>query len=106
MAEKPKVNKSQAIKDYLKAHPGVGNTEVANSLTKSGLKMTANYVATIKGKMKVRRKKVKKAVKAAVAHHHVCIPEIKAAFALLKLAGGIAAARQALEAAQEIKMMI
>jgi hypothetical protein len=106
MAEKPKVNKSQAIKDYLKAHPGVGNTEVANSLTKSGLKMTANYVATIKGKMKVRRKKVKKVVKKVVATRGIGIPEVKAAFALMKLTGGVAGAKHALEAAQEIKMML
>jgi len=55
--EKPKVNKTRAIKDYLKAHPGVGNIEVAESLTKSGIKVTANYVAGIKGKMKTRRGK-------------------------------------------------
>ena len=51
MAEKS-MTKTQIIKDYLKAHPGVGNTEVAASLTKSGFKMTPNYVATIKGNIR------------------------------------------------------
>ena len=106
MAEKPKVNKPQAVKDFLKAHPGVKNKEVAESLTRSGIKVTPNYVASIKGKIKVRRKKVKRAVKNVVATRGVGVPEIKAAFALLKVAGGVAGAKQALEAAQEIKDMI
>ena len=102
MAEKQKVNKTQAVKDYLKAHPGAKNKEVAESLTKSGIKVTPNYVASIKGKIKVRRRAVKK----VVATRGIGIPEIKAAFALLKVAGGVAGAKQALEAAQEIKDMI
>ncbi len=105
MAEKS-MTKTQIIKDYLKAHPGVGNTEVAASLTKSGFKMTPNYVATIKGNMKKRRKKVKRAVKTVVASRGVGIPEVKAAFALLKLTGGVAGATAALDAAQEIKDLI
>ena len=55
MAKKEKVNKSKAVRDYLKANPGVGNTDVAKSLTKSGIKITPNYVATIKSKLKIRR---------------------------------------------------
>jgi hypothetical protein len=106
MAEKPKVNKTQAVKDFLKANPGVGNTEVANALTKSGIKVSPNYVASIKGKMKTRRKKVKKAVKKVVATRGVGIPEIKAAFALLKLTGGVAGANAALAAAEEIREMV
>ncbi len=46
-----KVNKTTAIKDYLRAHPGAKNKEVADALTKSGIKMTPNYVATIKSKL-------------------------------------------------------
>jgi len=106
MAEKQKVNKSQAVRDYLKANPGIGNTAVAAALTKSGIKVSPNYVASVKGKMKTRRKKVKRAVRKVVAARGVGIPEIKAAFALMKLAGGVAGAKHALEAAQEIKDMI
>ena len=106
MAEKPKVNKTQTVKDYIKAHPEAKNKEVSESLTKSGIKVSPNYVAGIRGKMKTRRKKVKRAVKTVVASRGVGIPEIKAAFALIKLAGGMAGAKAALEAAQEIKGMI
>ena len=106
MAEKQKVNKPQSVKDFLKANPGMKNKEVAESLTKSGIKVSPNYVASIKGKMKTRRKKVKRAVKAVVATRGVGIPEIKAAFALMKLAGGVKEANAALAAAKEIKDMI
>ena len=106
MAEKQKVNKTQAVKDFLKSNPSMMNKEVAEALTQSGIKVSPNYVATIKGKLKVRRGRRRQAVKAAVAHHHVGIPEVKAAFGLLKLTGGMAGAKAALEAAQEIRAML
>ena len=103
---KEKINKTQAVRDFIKANPQAQNKEVAESLAKSSIKVSPNYVAGIRGKMKVRRKKRRQAVKAAVAHHHVGIPEVKAAFGLLKLTGGMAGAKAALEAAQEIRDMI
>jgi hypothetical protein len=106
MATQVKVSKTQAIKDYIKAHPGAKNKEVADALAKSGLTMTPNYVATIKANMKTRRGRRRRAVKTAVAHHHVAIPEIKAAFALLKLTGGLKLATAALAAAQELRELV
>ena len=106
MATKEKVNKTQAVRDFIKANPEAKNKEVSESLTKSGIKVSPNYVAGIRGKMKTRRKKVKRAVKTVVASRGVGIPEIKAAFALMKLAGGVKEANAALAAAQEIKEMI
>jgi len=99
---KRKVNKTQAVKEYLKAHPKAKIPEVAEALTKAGIKITAKHVATIKTKMK----KTRRAVKKVVAKTGVGIPEIKAALALLKVAGSIAAANQALAAAQEIKELV
>ena len=66
MATKEKVNKSKAVRDYLKANPGVGNTEVAKSLTKSGIKVTPNFVATIKSKLKDRMLAVRTKLKGRV----------------------------------------
>ncbi len=106
MAEQRKVNKTKVVREYLKAHPGVTNKEVAEALAKSGITISPNYVAGIKGKIKVRRGRRRQAVKAAVAQHHVGVPEIKAAFALLKLSGGFKAATVALAAAQEIREMV
>jgi hypothetical protein len=48
MAEKPKVSKSQAIRDYLKEHPDTGSKDVADALTKQGIKVSPNFVAIIK----------------------------------------------------------
>jgi hypothetical protein len=104
MAEK--VNKTKAVKEYLKSHPGTRNKEVAEALTKSGVSISPNYVAGIKGKIKTRRGRRRQAVKSAVAHHHVGIPEIKAAFGLLKLTGGLKEATAALAAAQELREFV
>jgi hypothetical protein len=99
---KRKVNKTQAVKEYLKAHPKAKNQEVAEELMKAGIKITAGYVSTIKTKMK----KTRRAVKKVVAKTGVGIPEVKAALALLKVTGSLGAAQQALAAAQEIKELV
>ena len=48
MAKKPAVNKTQAVRDYLNAHPGAGCREIATALDRQGIKITLNHVATIK----------------------------------------------------------
>ena len=48
MAKKPKVNKTQAVRDYLKMHPKATSGEIAAALNKKGIKLTPNYVANIK----------------------------------------------------------
>ena len=50
MAKKPKVSKTQAVRDYLKEHPGAGNVEIAAALTKQGIKITRGHVSVIKSK--------------------------------------------------------
>ena len=49
------VNKTQTVLDYLKTHPAAQNREVAAALTKRGIKITANYVATIKSRTAMGR---------------------------------------------------
>ena len=56
MAKKEKVNKSQAVRDYIRANRKATNTEVADALTKKGIKVTANYVATLKSQAKRKRR--------------------------------------------------
>ena len=87
MAKKAAVNKSQTVRDYLKAHPGTANKEVAEALTKQGIKISANHVANIKSKMAVstgKRKRRSKAAKAMSAKSGVSVHEIKAAFVFAK----------------------
>jgi hypothetical protein len=44
------VNKSKAIRGYLAAHPNARNSEVAAALTKAGIPVSPNFVATVKTK--------------------------------------------------------
>ena len=62
MAKKQKVNKTQAVRDYLKIHPKAMSGEIAAALTKQGIKITAGHVANIKTKINKTRK-AKKAPK-------------------------------------------
>ena len=51
MAITSKVDKSEAIRDYLKAHPRAMPSEIATALTKQGIAITTDYAATIKATM-------------------------------------------------------
>jgi len=48
MATKQAVTKSQAVRDYLSAHPKAMTKEIVEALDKQGIKATLNHVATIK----------------------------------------------------------
>ena len=102
MAKKQKVNKSQAVREFFKANPKATNLEAAEALGKKGIKLTANYVATIKSTHNKKRRAVRK----AVAQGDVSLPQLKAALALLKVTGSVQAARAALAAAQEIREIV
>jgi hypothetical protein len=67
---KGSVNKSHAIRTYLNAHPNATNSEVAAELTKQGVHVSPNFVATIKAKAKLRR-----AAKAGVKRSEASTPE-------------------------------
>ncbi len=67
MAKKPKVNKTQAVRDYLTDHPGAVSSEIAAALNKKGVKITASYVANIKTTLNKAGKK-KKASKKSTVH--------------------------------------
>jgi hypothetical protein len=109
MAKKPSISKAQAVRDFLKAHPGTGNKEIAQTLGKQGMKISPNHVANIKSKMDVskgKRKRRSKAASAMSSKTGVDIHEIKAAFVLLKQCGGIESAKKALDAAREIQKIL
>ena len=70
MAKKPKVNKTQAVKNYLKGHPKAVSSQIAAALTKRGIKITPSYVANIKtniNKTRTAKTAVKKRAKAVTA---------------------------------------
>lgn len=66
MAKKQKVNKSQAVRDYLKVHAGARSSEIAAALTKKGIKITPSYISNLKSKIK-RTRTAKKAAKKQMA---------------------------------------
>ncbi len=105
-AKKSGVNKSQSIRDYLKANKKAKTQEVVDALAKQGITVSIGLVTTVKAKHKRRRRAVKQVVENLVADGGVGVPEIKAAFAFLKAAGSVAVAKEALAAALEIKKIV
>ena len=83
MAKHSEVNKSQAIRDYLKANPKARNQEVVDALAKQGVGVTPNYVNNIKTTHNKRRR----AMRNVAAKGGIGIPEVKAALAFLKVRG-------------------
>jgi hypothetical protein len=102
VAKKRRNSKSQAIRDFLKANPQAANKEVVEGLTAAGVKVTGNLVATVKTKIAKRRE----VVKTVVSQRGLGIPEIKAGLSLLKVCGSVAAAKEALAAAEDIKKAV
>jgi hypothetical protein len=107
-AKKESINKSKAVRDYLVNNPKAGPQEVSQALAKQGIKISPKYVSIIKSKMRKgkRRRRRQKAAEVLSVKTGVGVPEIKAAFVLLKQCGSLADARKALEAAVEIKKVI
>ena len=75
---------------------------MVDALAKKGITISANYV----GNIKATHNKRQRAVRKVVAKGGVGIPEVKAALAFLKVTGSVAAAKQALAVAQEIREIV
>jgi len=102
MAKKKKVNKSKAVKDYAKAHPGATNKEISELLGKRGIVLTANRVSVIKAKSNAQWNAVRTVVNEVAVSRRVGLPETKVALSLLALTGGVEGANHALTAAKEV----
>jgi hypothetical protein len=50
MAEKPELNKSQAIRDHFKVNPKAKAQEVVDALASHGITVTAGLVRIVKSK--------------------------------------------------------
>ena len=119
MAKKQKLNKSQAVRDYLRANHQATNQEVADALAKKGIKVTANYVATLKSQAKRKRQARKAAttpaaVPAAVAAEPalpekpvtpagtIALEHVKAVARTVQAMGGFDRLRDLLEVIREV----
>ena len=100
------MNKTHAVRDYLKANKKAKAQEVVDALAEQGITITVGYVRTIKAKSKRRRRAVKAVVENVASQGVVGIPEIKAAFSFLKAVGSVDVAKQALAAAIDIKKIV
>ena len=73
---KQKVNKTKAVKDYLKVNRKAKNQEVVDALAKKGIAITANYV----GNIKATHNKRGRAVRSVVAKGGIGIPDAQSGF--------------------------
>ena len=103
MAKSP-VNKSQAIRDAMAANPSKTPSEIAEMLKEQGIKVSGQYVSTIKsnaakksrgGRRAGRRGKNGRAATAGFA-------AVGPALEFVRAAGGLEAAKAALGALEEI----
>jgi hypothetical protein len=66
MAKKVKINKTQAVADYMKTHKKAKASEIAAALDKKGIKISAGHAANIKSRIK-RIQRAKMTAKASPA---------------------------------------
>ena len=104
---KSKINKSQAIRDFVTENPGIGPTEAAAKLTQSlGVKVTPNTVSTVKFQMKKTGAKPAKKARGgrrAAANGQVGFNEMMAAKDLVNKLGGVDQAQRALAALAQLQ---
>jgi hypothetical protein len=121
MTKKAKLNKSQAVREYLKAHPGAMSKEIAAALSKQGIKITPAHVANIKSQAKAKRlvRKAKAARPVAAAPqtapaavvvaeapampaNAITLDQIKAVGRMVKSVGGFARFREMLDVIRQV----
>lgn len=110
---KEEINKSQAIREALRAHRDKTPIEIAELLKAKGVDVSAQYVSTIKSNMRRTSKavrKVRRGIQQAGRRSHLNgtshfgngLQVINAAVELLKIAGGVEQAKEALATVEEI----
>ena len=98
------VNKSQAIRDALEAHPERSPSEIAEQLKAKGLDVNAQYVSTIKSNARAKKRKtrvVRRKPTAGVSRNG--IGPVEAALEFIRAAGGLEGAKHALQTVDEIR---
>lgn len=103
MAKTP-VNKSQAIRDALAAHPDKSPKELSEVLKEQGLKVPPTYISTIKSNMKAKGRPGRKKSKGVKAKGSGGSTNngLMAAVEFVKASGGLDGAKAALKTVEEI----
>jgi hypothetical protein len=118
MAKSKELTKSQAVKDYLKAHPKAMSSEIAAALSDQGIDIKPGYVSNIKTKLKARRSSRKPAAATAGMGPEIVAPamaetptrsgegitieQIKAVGQMVKMVGGFDRFREMLDVVRQI----
>lgn len=107
---KEKINRSQAVRDYLTEKPDSTAKEVLAALSEKGIKATTALVYKVKGGMAERKKRKKRVAKAAMAAtpnsngtlaRADAITMIREVKALAQKAGGYAKLKELVDALAE-----
>src|SRR5262245_60158104 len=98
---KRKTNKSQLIRDALKAHRGKSPSEISAILKSQGYDIPPQYVSNVKVLLKRRRAK-RKGMRVAKPTEGTGFAAVDAALALVKASGGLEGAKKALSTIEEI----
>ena len=110
---KEEINKSQAIRDALRANPDKSPSEIAELLKAKGIDVTGPYVSTVKANMRKTRRAVRKmsrGIRRAGRKSGLVggsqidngLQVMNAAVELMKIAGGLEQAKAALSTVEEI----
>jgi len=110
---KEEINKSQAIRDALRANRDKTPSEIAELLKAKGIDVNGQYVSTVKSNMqKTRRavRKVRRGIRRAGRKSKLVggsntdngLQVMNAAVELMKIAGGLEQAKAALSTVEEI----
>lgn len=110
---KSEINKSQAIREALRAHRGKTPTQIADILKEQGVHVTSAYVSNVKFHTAHRGKRRKVAVSGAArrtrgpgASGNNSLGNLGAALDFVRAAGGLDAAKAALATIDEIGQVV
>ena len=101
-------SKAEKIRKYSEKNPDVRNVDIVKALAAQGVKVTPNYVSITRSKAGMgkrrRRRRGGKRSRAAAMHTNngVGLDQMREAARLIRSAGGIEGARQALAVAEQI----
>lgn len=96
---KKKINKSAEIRDFLNANPKASPAEAAAKLSRKGMKVTAGYISVVKSNMKKKAKGTTLSrTRPSKKSPDVTYESMIKAKSLMKEAGGLEEAKQALDA--------
>jgi len=108
-------NKSQIIRDFAAANPGLKSSEIVRALNEQGHKVYAAIVSqALRGTAGAKKRKSKRgrkpgtknAVKATAAATEFDLSSIKAAAAFVKATGGVDAAISSIKSFQKISELL